>query len=96
VKRLLYVCLDGLGDDPEDFFLELNTNALVIEVPDDALGDEIGVWGVTQYLSGGMWLAGDQMGRPAINTVFNNPIVDTMAGQTKNRFNATAPSDRAA
>ena len=86
---------DGLGDDPTDFFAALNTNALVIEVPDDALGsDVIGVWGATQYWNGSTWKLADQMGRPAINTVFNNGLVDGNAGQTKNRFNKTAPSQQ--
>jgi len=53
----------------------------VIEVPDDALGaTNIGVWGSTWYRSGGSWNKGDQMGRPAINTVFNS-------GEDKNAFN---------
>jgi hypothetical protein len=34
------------------------------------------------------------MGRPAINTVFNNALVDANSGQTKNRFNATPPSQQ--
>jgi hypothetical protein len=32
------------------------------------------------------------MGRPAINTVFNNKYVDSNAGRAKNRFNHTPPS----
>jgi hypothetical protein len=91
----------GIGDDDlkildgnaNDFFAPLNTNAVVIEVPDAALGaTNIGVWGSTQYWSGGAWHKADQMGRPAINTVFNNALVDPNAGQTKNRFNTTIPS----
>src|SRR2546430_8666451 len=40
-------------------------------------------------------MPGDQMGRPAINTVFNNPIVDPAnSGLDKNRFNATPPSQQ--
>ncbi len=90
---------DRLGDDPTDFFAPLNTNAVVIEVPDDALGGHIGVWGVTQYWADGSWHAGDQMGRPAINTVFNTSLVDPNAGLnttngTKNRFNRTPPSQQ--
>jgi len=83
---------DNLGDNPTDFFAGLNTNAVVIEVPDDALGaTNIGVWGTTWYWSGGSWNKADQMGRPAINTVFNNGLVDPNSGQTKNRFNTTNP-----
>jgi hypothetical protein len=85
--------LDVLDGDHNDFFAGLNTNAVVIEVPDDSIGaTKIGVWGQTTYWANGEWNAGDQMGRPAINTVFNNALVDPNAGQTKNRFNATAPS----
>jgi hypothetical protein len=86
---------DSLGDNPSDFFAGLNTNAIVLEVPDDALGaTHVGVWGQTTWWNGSTWMPGDQMGRPAINTVFNNPLVDGNAGTTKNRFNATPPSQQ--
>jgi hypothetical protein len=86
---------DGLGDVPTDFFAPLNTNGLVIEVPDDALGGGmIGVWGATQYWSGSSWNKADQMGRPAINTVFNTALVDGAAATTKNRFNTTDPAQQ--
>ena len=85
---------DDLGVNPTDFFAPLNTNAIVIEVPDDQLGGAIGVWGVTTWWNGSAWVAGDQMGRPAINTVFNTRLVDANASQTKNRFNATPPSQQ--
>ena len=49
---------------------------------------------MTQYWANGMWNAADQMGRPAINTVFNTPLVDANAGPTKNRFNTTPPSQQ--
>lgn len=93
----------GLGTDnlsvidgnSSDFFESLNTKAVVIEVPDDALGaTNIGVWGSTQYWASGSWHKADQMGRPAINTVFNNGLVDANAGQTKNRFNTTDPDQQ--
>jgi len=53
----------------------------------------IGVWGQTQYWDNGMWHAADQMGRPAINTVFNTPLVGA-SGTTKNQFNETPPSQQ--
>ena len=93
----------GLGGDnlavldgnAVDFFTPLNTNALVIEVPDDALGaTNIGVWGTTSWWNGSSWVAADQMGRPAINTVFNTSLVDGAAGTTKNQFNTTPPSQQ--
>ncbi|MGH2408389.1 MAG: DUF4331 family protein [Candidatus Limnocylindrales bacterium] len=75
-----------------DFFATLNVNAIVLEVPDRMLGRHIGVWATTQYRSDGRWKAADQVGRPAINTVFNNKLVDTTAGADKNAFNVTPPS----
>jgi hypothetical protein len=93
----------GVGDDnlqvidgnASDFFVGLNTNAMVLEVPDDALGStNIGVWGSTQYWTGSSWARADQMGRPAINTVFNTSLVDGAAGQAKNLFNTTLPSNQ--
>ncbi|MGH2795047.1 MAG: DUF4331 family protein, partial [Actinomycetota bacterium] len=73
---------DQPGGDGVDFFESLNTNAIVIEFPDGALGDDIGVWGATRDSSGQI----DRMGRPAINTVFN-PSAD------KNSYNHGQPKD---
>jgi hypothetical protein len=94
VGTVLHVGTDGLGANPTDFFSALDTNAIVIEVPDDQLGGAIGVWGQTQWTDGNAWLPGDQMGRPAINTVFNTKLVDPNATATKNLFNATPPSQQ--
>jgi hypothetical protein len=92
VGTLFHIGTDALGSNPTDFFTPLNTNAIVIEVPDDQLGGKIGVWGQTTWWNGSAWVAGDQMGRPAINTVFNTKLVDANAAATKNAFNATPPS----
>ena len=73
---------DGTGTD---FFAALNTMAIVIEVPDDQLGGHIGVWADTRQWTGSSWALIDQMGRPAINTVFNS-------GADKESFNVTPPS----
>jgi len=85
----------GSGGDP---FSGLNTNAVVLEVPNDSIGGtNIGVWGQTAYWSGGAWHKADQMGRPAINTVFNNKYVagdSATAGVQKNLFNVTPPSQQ--
>lgn len=87
--------LEVLDGTASDFFTPLNTNAVVIQVPDEALGaTNIGVWGTTSYWNGTSWVAADQMGRPAINTVFNTSLVDGAAGTTKNQFNATPPSQQ--
>jgi hypothetical protein len=80
---------DTLGDGtPTDFFAALNTNAIVLSIPNSQLPDSIGVWATTTYKSNGKWRQADQMGRPAINTVFN-PTAD------KNDFNRTAPHRQA-
>jgi len=78
---------DGLGNNPTDFFLHLNTNAIVITIPNSMLPNAINVWATTSWYDGTNWNAADQMGRPAINTVFN-PSAD------KNLFNATPPSQQ--
>jgi len=75
--------------DPTDFFAGLNTLAIILEVPDAALGRHIGVWATTEQLISGSWVARDQMGRPAINTVFNHTAAD------KEQFNRTPPSEQA-
>jgi hypothetical protein len=72
------------GTEGIDFFEFLNTNAIVLEVPDSALGSHIGVWATT---STGPEVSDriDRMGRPAINTVFNS-------GEDKNAFNHGRPA----
>jgi hypothetical protein len=86
--------LKVLDGDATDFFAGLNTNAVVIEGPDGALATNIGVWGSTLSKSDGNWVRADQVGRPAINTVFNNSLVDPSSGTTKNQFNKTLPSNQ--
>ncbi len=76
---------DRLGVNPSDFFAERNTNAIVLSVPNSQLPNKIGVWATTSYHNESGWHKADQIGRPAINTVFN-PTAD------KNDFNRTAPS----
>jgi uncharacterized protein DUF4331 len=75
--------------DPTDFFAGLNTLAIIVEVPDAALARHIGVWATTEQLISGTWVGRDQMGRPAINTVFNHTAAD------KEEFNVTPPSQQA-
>jgi hypothetical protein len=73
-----------------DFFVGLNTLGIVIEVPNSFLGGsghKIGVWATTQSVDEhGQWHRADQMGRPAINTVFNAAPAD------KDAFNRTPPN----
>jgi uncharacterized protein DUF4331 len=78
---------DGLGNNPTDFFAHLNTNAIVISLPNAMLPNAINVWATTSWYDGTKWNAADQMGRPAINTVFN-PSAD------KNLFNVTPPAQQ--
>jgi hypothetical protein len=62
---------------------------IVLEVPTEQLGGtSIGVWATTSQLVGGSWVQQDQIGRPAINTVFNH------TGADKNAFNVTDPADQ--
>jgi Domain of unknown function (DUF4331) len=85
---------DSLGDDPTDFFSDLNALAIVLELPDRRLNDggPIGVWATTQAKSDGHWQQVDRMGRPAINTVVDSsgPIVGADSN-AKNVFNAGKP-----
>jgi hypothetical protein len=70
---------------PSDFFAGLNTLAIVLEVPNSLIGGtgtNVGVWATTSV--GGV--QADQMGRPAINTVFN------ASSAHKEAFNVTAPA----
>lgn len=75
-----------LNDGNEaDFFAGLNTLAIVVEVPNASIGGtgtNVGVWATTA-VNGAV---ADQMGRPAINTVFNAASAD------KEAFNVTAPA----
>ena len=75
-----------LNDGNEsDFFVGLNTLAIVVEVPNRLIGGtgrNVGVWATTRANG----TVADQMGRPAINTVFNSSTAD------KEAFNVTAPA----
>jgi len=80
---------DQPGHTGIDFFKDFNTNAIVLEVPSESLSDSggsIGVWATTLDRDTGTMI--DQMGRPAINTVFNHTVAD------KEAFNATPPSEQ--
>jgi Domain of unknown function (DUF4331) len=85
---------DGMQSD---FFAELNTLAIVVEVPDSKLGNQVGVWATTSSEDGRRESQVDRMGRPAINTVVNSsgPIVKADPN-AKNVFNAGKPKRDAA
>jgi hypothetical protein len=82
---------DGMQSD---FFADLNTLAIVMEVEDDELGSNIGVWATTSKRDRRDWTQIDRMGRPAINTVVNSsgPVVGADSN-AKNVFNASKPKD---
>jgi hypothetical protein len=79
-----------------DFFLGLNISAIVLRVPNSSLGGNgknIGVWATTEAKRGGKMVQLDQMGRPAINTVFNNQTHEKF---DRDAFNRTQPSEMVA
>ena len=59
----------------------------MLSIPNGQLPNAIGVWATTSWYDGTTWRKADQMGRPAINTVFN-PSAD------KDLFNQTPPSQQ--
>jgi hypothetical protein len=87
--------LAGFKFTGSDFFADKNVFGIVLEVPNrDGLGrnSHVGVWSRTLIpatMQPDHFVQADQMGRPAINTVFNH-------GNDKNVFNATQPVDQRA
>jgi hypothetical protein len=84
--------LNGFKFTGADFFADKNVFGIALEVPNKLLGknSKIGVWArtlVPMTMQPGHLTQADQMGRPAINTVFNH-------GNEKNIFNATQPDDQ--
>jgi len=92
----------NLGDATgSDFFAELNTLAIVLEVKARDLGENIGVWVTTSARnSNGKWIQADRMGRPAINTVINSTgaVIGGLGGCTgsKTAYNAGLPRNDSA
>lgn len=76
-----------------DFFADKNVFAIVLEVPNRALGltpATTSLWARTRIMPSGSLVNDDRVGRAAINTVFNH-------GVDKNIFNGLEPSqDRTA
>jgi hypothetical protein len=70
---------------PTDFFLGLNGAAIVIELPDAALGSTIRVWAATSIEENGARTQVERMGLPTINTVFNH------TDATKDAYNRAEP-----
>jgi Domain of unknown function (DUF4331) len=72
-----------------DTFAGTNISAIVLEVPNHALGGKVGIWGTVNTPVAGPGhrsVQVERMGRPAINTVFNHTDVD------KENFNRDIPS----
>lgn len=85
----------AFGDGAEaDFFDGLNTLGIVLEVPDQALGGQVGVWATTSARNRSGVTQVDRMGRPAINTVVNSsgPLVGAPT-EAKNVYNAGKPEN---
>src|SRR6266849_10213958 len=84
--------LNGLKFTGSDFFVEKNVFGIALDMPNRLLGSKpkIGVWTrklVPMTLQPHHLTQADQMGRPAINTVFNH-------GGDKNTFNVTQPANQ--
>ena len=84
--------LNGLRFTGADFFADKNVFGIALEVPNRLLGDnpKVGIWTrtlVPMTLQPDHLTQADQMGRPAINTVFNH-------ANDKNTFNVTQPADQ--
>jgi len=86
--------LGGLKFTGADFFADKNVFGIALDIPSTLLGSnpKVGIWTRTRVpmtLQPDRLMQADQMGRPAINTVFNH-------GGDKNTFNATQPADQRA
>jgi hypothetical protein len=82
--------LNGLKFTGSDFFVDKNVFGIAVEMPNRLLGanPKIGIWSrtlVPMTLQPHHRTQADQMGRPAINTVFNH-------GNDKSLFNVTQPA----
>jgi hypothetical protein len=78
-------CAAGQG---VDFFAKLNTNIIVLQLPNEELGaSKVNIWGSTMSPDGKVQY--DRMGRPAINTVFNGfkKVFNSGVDNDKNEFN---------
>ena len=78
-------CAAGQG---VDFFAKFNTNAIVLQLPNEELGaSKVNIWGSTMSPDGKVQY--DRMGRPAINTVFNGfkKVFNSGVDNDKNEFN---------
>jgi Domain of unknown function (DUF4331) len=71
---------------PTNFFAGLNGTAIVLEVPDSALGGgTVKIWARTRIKENGVRTQVERMGLPAINTVFNH------TPEAKDAYNRAQP-----
>jgi hypothetical protein len=82
--------LNGLTFTGSDFFIDKNVFGIALDIPSRLLGTnpKVGVWTrtlVPMLMQPDHRTQADQMGRPAINTVFNR-------GNDKHLFNMTQPA----
>ncbi len=83
--------LNGFKFTGADFFADKNVFGIALDIPSRLLGSnpKVGIWTRTRVpmmLQPDRLTQVDQMGRPAINTVFNH-------GNDKSMFNALQPAD---
>lgn len=84
--------LEGIGNDftwtGRDTMAGKNVIGIVVEVPDDVLGDrpQIGVWGRVTVKRNGWWESVDRGAHPSLTAYFN-------AEDTKDEYNAREPVD---
>jgi hypothetical protein len=84
--------LNGFKFTGSDFFIDKNVFGIALEMPSRLLGNnpKVGIWTrtlVPMLMQPDHLTQVDQMGRPAINTVFNH-------GNDKNVFNVTQPDQQ--
>jgi len=83
----------GAGNDfqwtGEDYFADKNVFAIVLEVPNPALGPnpQVGIWARVLVPHDGSMVQGDRIGRPAVDFVFNASDDD------KRTWNQQEPAD---
>jgi hypothetical protein len=84
--------LNGLKFTGSDFFVDKNVFGIALDLPNELLGanPNVGLWVrtlVPMLMQPDHLTQVDQMGRPAINTVFNH-------GSDKSSFNGVQPADQ--
>lgn len=81
--------LDNFKWTGQDYFADKNVFAIVLEVPNTALGprSQVGIWARALVRQDGQLVQGDRLGRPAIDFVYNP------ADEQKAIWNAQEPTE---